>query len=190
MLISPSPPPKMAIIQRHQRFLPSTIFYIAIVFLLVRIDFCSSNSIYKDNDQMDPLDNLKQLQQTHQIIFLQKDLNQTAKTIFQNEMETLEKYFQFSNNQPGTNSILLGQEDEIRSKVNEKRHMRIEDDLDFPSPNERILNLTTIISLCMLLSLVLVTIYLINSWSSRLVRRALIQTKTADNHKQPYTISV
>ncbi|KAH9527379.1 hypothetical protein DERF_001397 [Dermatophagoides farinae] len=38
--------------------------------------------------------------------------------------------------------------------------------------------------------LVVITLYLLNSWSSRLDRRASIQTKTADNHKQPYTISV
>lgn len=181
----------MAIIQRHRSFLTSTMYYyIVIVFISIYIDICSSNSIYKENDPLDQLENLKQPPQTHQILFRPKELNQTTKTLFQNEIETLEKYFQFTNNQPGAESIFLEPEEEIRSKINEKRHMRIDDDLEYQSPSERILNLTTIISLCMLLSLVLVTIYLINSWSSRLVRRALIQTKTADNHKQPYTISV
>ena len=57
--------------------------------------------------------------------------------------------------------------------------------------NEKLIDKNAILFLgLMLFILIIITLYLLNSWSLRLDRRASIQTKTADNHKQPYMISV
>lgn len=197
----------------------TSIFVIIIIIILILIQSISTFDQQQQQQQTNELPKIRQQFHVPHVDwnFLQR-LNQTsAKTILQNEIENLKRLFPFinfhsnSSFKSSTDSFIVLDnnidDDENDDDTGNNEEPTIESYHHIPLENtnnnddssstttttnsNKLIDMNAILFLgLMILILVIITLYLLNSWSSRLDRRASIQTKTADNHKQPDTISV
>ncbi|KAH9419472.1 hypothetical protein DERP_010684 [Dermatophagoides pteronyssinus] len=162
------------------------------VIILLRINHSISNFVDQQSTNNNNIHNQQIKYVPHVDWNFLERLNQTsAKLILQNEIENLKRLFPFNNNNNNNFHNNKSFDSFINHRMKSASTGKIIPQQQASNSNEKLIDKNAILFLgLMLFILVIITLYLLNSWSLRLDRRASIQTKTADNHKQPYMISV